>query len=188
MANMFSGKTNKQIPTSLNECTQEDATVSNLHTWAKRLENWGQILFVILIIIGIISTIAETINMADINEDMAFMTCITSAITWGLYAFIEYCAYHVLALLISALASITQNAIISANVALYQAAKSTDDIQELNQDHPAPNNIFSNDRTDSYSQTINRTVAPDGMWVCKNCGTNNSLNYGQCKKCGKFKS
>ena len=30
--------------------------------------------------------------------------------------------------------------------------------------------------------------APEGMWVCKNCGTHNSTNYAQCKKCGKFRS
>ncbi len=27
-----------------------------------------------------------------------------------------------------------------------------------------------------------------GNWICKNCGTSNNLNYGQCKKCGKFRS
>ena len=25
------------------------------------------------------------------------------------------------------------------------------------------------------------------IWVCKECGTNNSMQYSQCKKCGKFK-
>ena len=187
MANMFTGKSKKQIPKTLSECTSPDATASNLHYWSEKLENWGQILFVILIIIGIISTIVDTVNMADINEDMAFATCITSAITWALYAFIEYCAYHVLALLISALASITQNTIISANVALYEASKNcTDSTPQPAATQHTP--IFSDKNTDSYSQTVNRTTAPDGMWACKNCGTHNSLNYGQCKKCGKFKS
>jgi len=165
MADMFTGKSEKQIPETLSECTSPDATASNLHDWSGKLENWGKILFVILIIIGIISTIVDTVNMADINEDMAFVTCITSAIIWALYAFIEYCAYHVLALLISALASITQNTIISANVALYEASQKLDAVQYV--DHGP---------------------APDGMWACKNCGTHNSLNYGQCKNCGKFKS
>lgn len=163
MANMFSGKTTKQIPTSLNECRQEDATVNNLHKWAERLENWGRSLFVILIIIGIICTIIDTVIMLDNDEDMALATCISSVITWGLYAFIEYCAYHVLALLISALASITQNTIVSANVALYEASK-------------------------RYTNPTSTEPVPDGMWVCYHCGTHNSINYGQCKKCGKFKS
>lgn len=25
-------------------------------------------------------------------------------------------------------------------------------------------------------------------WTCKHCGTSNSTNYGQCKKCGKYKN
>ncbi len=30
---------------------------------------------------------------------------------------------------------------------------------------------------------------PDnGMWGCKNCGTQNSVNYSQCKKCGSYKA
>ena len=189
MANMFTGKSEKQIPKTLSECTSPDATASNLHYWSEKLENWGQILFVILIIIGIISTIVDTVNMADIDEDMAFATCITSAITWALYAFIEYCAYHVLALLISALASITQNTIISANVALYEASQNCAspvytqtaigiDSSNPTVQSPKPNAV----------QYVNHGPAPDGMWACKNCGTHNSLNYGQCKKCGKFKS
>ena len=28
----------------------------------------------------------------------------------------------------------------------------------------------------------------DSLWVCSNCQTKNSTNYGQCKKCGKNKS
>ena len=187
MANMFSGKSEKQIPKTLSECTRPDATASNLHHWSEKLENWGQILFALIVVFGIIATIVETVNMVDINEDMAFATAITSAATWALYAFIEYCAYHVLALLISALASITQNTIISANVALYEASKNCTD--PIPQQAPAQHTpIFSDKLTDSYSQTVNRTPVPDGMWVCQNCGTKNSLNYGQCKKCGKFKS
>ena len=193
MANMFSGKTNKQIPTSLNECTQEDATVSNLHTWAERLEAWGKVLFWFLVIGGIVLAIIASIQSTEVvhgtyyqwtetETTFNFALFFTSVAEIALYAFLEYCAYHVLALLISALASITQNTIISANVALYQAAKDSDNIQELNQENSPSQKIFSNNRTDSYSQTINRTVAPDGMWVCKNCGTNNSLNYSQCKK------
>ena len=27
----------------------------------------------------------------------------------------------------------------------------------------------------------------DGKWICGSCQTENSVNYGQCKKCGKFR-
>ena len=28
----------------------------------------------------------------------------------------------------------------------------------------------------------------EGLWVCKNCGTHNKKEYGQCKKCGTYRS
>ena len=183
MNNMFSGRTEKPIPKNLSECIKPDATTTNLHLWAERLENWGKVLFIILIIVGIISTIADTIEVADsISEDAAVGTCISTAINWGLYAFIEYCVYHVLALLISALASITQNTVVSANVALYEASQNHPETNPA-QTASASKSVFS-DRPTSFA----RTATPDGMWTCKNCNTNNSLNYGQCKKCGQNRS
>jgi len=186
MANMFSGKSEKQIPRNLDECAQPDTTASNLHYWSERLENWGQRLFVILIIIGVFSTIAVMFNMSDIDDGEGFMICITTAVTWGLYAFIEYCAYHVLALLISALASITQNTIIAANVALYNAS--------INQTEPTATSIVP-EATPSVANmstplktTAQKETAEYGTWVCKNCGTNNKDSYFQCKKCGQYKN
>ena len=35
-----------------------------------------------------------------------------------------------------------------------------------------------------------RPAAPavaEGTWTCSKCGTKNSINYGQCKKCGGFR-
>ncbi len=184
MANMFSGKNDKQIPKTLGECTQQDATAANLHYWAERLESWGKILFWVLIIIGFFSTITDTLAAADVNEDMAFVTCISTAISWALYAFIEYCAYHVLALLISSLALITQNTIISANVALYEASHCTTSIGAI------PSDEDTTPSTSKPQTHINKPYTPPaaGTWVCKHCGTNNSTNYGQCKKCGIFRS
>lgn len=34
----------------------------------------------------------------------------------------------------------------------------------------------------------NAAPASVDTWECEDCGASNSLNYGQCKKCGKFKS
>ena len=130
MENMFSKKAKKSIPKNLNECTAPDSTVTNLHFWSERLENWGRIFFGILIIVGIISTIADTAMMAETSDDLVFPTLLTSAVKWGLYAFIEYCAYHALALLISALALITHNTMISANVALLESGKTNDYAEE----------------------------------------------------------
>lgn len=187
MANMFSGKQEKHIPKTLSECTRSDATVDNLHAWAERLENWGAIFFVVLIIVGIIATVVETIQVADVNKDMAFSAFLTSAITWGVYAFIEYCAFHVLALLISALACITQNTMISADVALYEAAKNAPASEKTptspsahSASAPKPNaNIISKMASDAQSS--------GAMWECKYCLAYNKKEANFCKECGQPK-
>lgn len=38
----------------------------------------------------------------------------------------------------------------------------------------------------SYSSIATETQYD--VWICKECGTQNSLKYSQCKKCGRFKS
>ena len=201
MANMFSGNNETQIPRNLSECTKVNATVTNLHNWSERLEKWGKILFWIIVIFGIIVSIVEMSETQELRQlyrdslkeymelPSELEVFLNKLLTWGFYAFLEYCAYHVLALLISALASITQNTIISANVALYEASQNCAspvytqtaigiDSSNPTVQSPKPNAV----------QYVNHGSAPDGMWACKNCGTHNSLNYGQCKKCGKFKS
>ena len=183
MANMFSGKQEKHIPKTLSECTRSDATVDNLHAWAERLENWGAIFFVVLIIVGIISTVVETIQVADVNEDMAFSTFLTSAITWGVYAFIEYCAFHVLALLISALACITQNTMISADVALYEAAKNA----PAGEKAPSAPSVPKQPNADVISKMASKTQSSGAMWECKYCLSYNKHEANFCKECGQPK-
>ena len=187
MENMFSGNSEKQIPKNLSECTKSNATVDTLHAWAERLENWGQIFFVVLIIIGLISTIIDTVQIADVNEELVFSTLVTSIITWALYAFIEFCTYHVLALLVSALGFITQNTIISANVALYEASKNAPSAAET-VPQPKPNFSAASFSSDSYVPTPKGPAPTADTWVCKNCGTSNKKEYGQCKKCGQYRS
>ncbi len=201
MANMFSGNNETQIPKNLSECTKTNATVSNLHRWSERLEKWGKILFWIIVVLGIFVTIAEMIETQKLRQAYRDMmeqyielpseweVFFNKLLTWAFYAFFEYCAYHVLALLISALASITQNTIISANVALYKASQNCTGPTST---QPTAGIVSSNSTVQSPKpnavQYVNHGPAPDGMWTCQNCGTHNSLNYGQCKKCGKFKS
>ena len=183
MANMFSGKTDKQIPKTLSDCTKRDYTVANLHSWAERLENWGKTLLVLLITTGIVSTIIEGISIADIDEDLVFITCLSSIMKWGFYAFVEYCLYHVLALLISALASITQNTIITANIALYEAAenegyKPTDSIPSATQ--AAASAARAN------TPSSNKIVAENGDIICPKCGTRTQAGKKACWSCGKI--
>ena len=59
-----------------------------------------------------------------------------------------------------------------------------------------PNNITPNNSQQiTYTQKETKseptfTKAIDignGKWKCGNCQTENSINYGQCKKCGRFR-
>lgn len=33
-----------------------------------------------------------------------------------------------------------------------------------------------------------QAAAVESIWKCENCGAENSINYGQCKKCGLFRT
>ncbi|MBO4733030.1 MAG: hypothetical protein J5662_01000, partial [Clostridia bacterium] len=121
-----------------------DAITQNLWVWCERLEKWGKILFWALIIIGIINTITSAIDShqflkqigADTIEEIrkesaklgmeiptVFETLVHNLLLWTFYAILEYCSYHVLALLVGSLASIVQHNKIFANISLYRAAK-----------------------------------------------------------------
>ena len=155
MANMFSGNQEKKIPKSFKDCYKTDGITQNLWLWCERLEKWGKILFWILIIIGVIDTISAGINahelikqigaetVEEIREASAemgieiptvFEALVNNLLIWTLYSFLEYCAYHVLALLVGSLATIVQHTKITANITLYNSAKAegiTDDYEPV---------------------------------------------------------
>ena len=147
---------NTSIPKSLEECYEEDSISKELWQWSEWLKSWGLKVLGLLIVIGIISTIGDAVQMADIDEDLVIYTVISSIISWGLYAFIEFCAYNVLALLIAALASIVQNSKIAANVALYSTSK---DECSLNDEKES---------SDVQKKAEKETV--QHSWLCHSCG------------------
>lgn len=157
---IFPEKNEKRIPKTLNECIKPNSTVSNLYLWAERVENWGVRLLAFLIVAGTIMTIVETGSLVDVNESMIVPTLISSVITWGLYMFLEYCAYHAISLLLHALASITHHTMISANVALFESQKSNKQVEKV----PTPQ-------------------VSGGKWECPECS--NTLPYDVIRcKCG----
>lgn len=144
MANMFSGNQEKKIPKSFKDCYKTDGITKNLWLWCERLEKWGFILFWILIVIGIVDTIIAGINAHQLIEQIGaetveeireasaemgieiptvFEALVNNLLSWTLYSFLEYCAYHVLALLVGSLATIVQHTKITANISLYKFAK-----------------------------------------------------------------
>lgn len=216
MKNMFSGNTQKSIPKSLKECTKIDPVSNNLWVWATRLENLGKILFFILIFIGILFTLFEGVSTYELLEELddrgydraelaemgmdvsVFTVVVTSILKWGFFAFLEYCIYHVFALLVGALATLTQSSIITANVALLNNRKDWDISETEDTDAPDASKVSSaantpkatvNSTPDVPRKIITRpTPPPPGMWECKNCGTHNKDAYSQCKKCAQYRS
>lgn len=185
MANMFSGKSGKEIPKNLSDCIKPDSTVVNLHTWAERLERLGKILFFVLVVVGFIASFMDASHAMQTNDyynggyendsTAWIVTFITSVFSWALYAFIEYCVYHVLALLIDALASITKNTIVSANVALLTESR-TEELRKENQD--------TSSAQENLEQPARYTTP--SRWMCS-CGQTNDASASVCRSCGKSK-
>lgn len=202
MKNMFSGNREKQIPKDLKDCYKTDSTTQNLWIWCERLETCGKILFWILIIGGLIFSISTSIvekeviveeatfwreAETELRETFDFEIFIPLLFETALYSFIEYCAYHVLALLISSLASIVQHTKITANIALYNSAKSesiTDDTENIRNHAPTP----SDPKTD-YSKKLSDITVDNSSnyWKCCFCGSNNPQGTLSCKTCGNYK-
>lgn len=120
------------IPSTLEECMEDDVYAKQILGWSKILEKFGKWLFIILIILGVIVAF-YTANQEvpyqsyygsikysnEFNAGLFF----GSLATWALYSFIEYCTYHAIALLLGGLAMIVQNTKVSASVSLYEANK-----------------------------------------------------------------
>ena len=129
---------NKKIPKNIEECIKQDLVSKNLWEWCKKLEKWGKILFWVLIIGGLFLSINSSIieeeiivsswvgETTEIRETFSFEIFIPLFLNSILYAFIEYWTYHIITMLIGALASIVQNTTINSNIALYNAAKDLD--------------------------------------------------------------
>lgn len=188
MANMFWNSSEKTIPKNLDECTQNSAVSNNLWSWAARIETWGKVLFWILVVVGLISSIADSIAFNEVTKHsyysgyytdekttLAWDVFFTEILEWALYAFIEYCTYHVLALLIGALASLVQNTKISADVALFCASKDCADSLE-------------NAEAAADTSAADSAAGSSGEgWFCSKCGMKNSNTALYCPACGQYK-
>lgn len=155
MENMFSGAQNKKTPKSVKECLKPDPVSTNLWIWCQRLETLGKILFWIILIGGIILSIITALVKVEVGgtyysrTETQFDVIIffTSLVETGLYALIEYCVYHMIALLVGALGSIVQNTKLSADLALYRSSLGED---KLN----LPDDIDEDDIDDSIDDDV----------------------------------
>lgn len=193
MANMFSNKERNDIPKTLSDCIKPDATVENLHAWAERLESWGAYFCIILLVIGIISTCMNVYAVSS-EEELILGTALSSLVTWGIYIIIAFCSFHVFALLISALATITQNTIISANVALYESAQNAPAFKPDESHTPveskAPEKAVAKEAPKAVSKEEKQTaIAPiqvDATTIeCPTCHTTQNAARSVCWSCGQ---
>lgn len=152
---MFSDHSLKRVPKTLNDCIKPDGVSSNLWIWAEKLEKFGYIFLVLIIIFGFINTIylgvttfqlVSEIGNASLGSVATVFVVLTSLSTCAILAFLEYCAYHAIALLIGSLASIVQNTNISANLALYGIkGKSGDKFTEEPEQKKSEKNTVQNE-------------------------------------------
>ena len=177
----------KKIPKNLKECYETDSVSANLWGWSLWVEKWGRIILFVILAIGTFSTIGVTIEAVEIDSDAWFLVLLSSALTWALYAFLEYCAYHIISLLIASLASIVQNTRVSANVALYNTAK-VDGFPDEETAPSAPVAAKVHEKRSSVLTNLAQEKAYDeNSWRCKECGTPNPADKTICKNCGKYR-
>lgn len=211
MANMFSGNQEKKIPKNFEDCYKSDGITKNLGLWCERLEKLGSVLFWLIIISGIITAIASsfTVSVEEVTHGTYYTWTETETTTnfdWdifvvsivetALYAFIEYCVYHVLALLIASLASIVQHTKISANISLYTFAKNeglTDIYDEAEENvNPSEKTVESEEPSSKCSRQTHKDYINEIENMNANTESTNWEIYESshgyeaiCKHCGK---
>lgn len=174
---MFSETRVHTSPKSLDDCTRSDKVTDNLWIWASRIETFGEILLVIIVIYGIISAIVASVaDMHATNSGFPVGTFILRLLSGALWAFIEYCAYHVIALLVASLASIVEHTRISARLLEYRELKDSIATDPTTGESSVQPVVL----TDNRKPGINE-------WKCPNCGKINANYVGTCG-CGTAKS
>lgn len=178
----------KNIPNTLDACNVTNPQAEALAAWADRLKSWGMILAIILLVIGFFGAIGEAAMIWDYEESMlaALLAFVGGMLSWAIYAFISYIAAKAVAMILEALASITQNTSVSANVALYTAAKAQGTLsKEAPKAAPAAPKAAPAQPAVPASQATQ--VAEDGSWFCSACGRRNAAERTDCWCCNTKK-
>lgn len=109
---MFDDCANETTPETIEDCVNQDKVTTNLWNWARRLEIFGKILLALIIIGGILISFSDANTVAEVVDGEAefqVKVFLVDMLTYVIYAFVEYCVYHVVALLIGSLARIVQS-------------------------------------------------------------------------------
>lgn len=161
------------------ECLEPNQTITNLWSWAKKLEIMGLIGAGLLLVFGLYisgttSTTVETFGSNGQYTRDAFSGSLffTSLVKWLFFAFLEYCSFHALALIISAIGSINYNTFVTAKVTL-SSSRWQKNSSQSSEDHPA----MPGKHGDAPKPIRH------GFWICPSCGKKNDLNDDSCA-CG----
>ena len=118
-----------QVPQTFDDCiknAKSDWLAQELWHWAERLKKIGLVLFWILIACGIIVSIVSSLVLAEsYRDEISFNLTVflTTIITYALYAFLEFCFYHILSLLLHAASNIVMNVSLTADLAMLNSQK-----------------------------------------------------------------
>lgn len=169
---MFSQIQSEPTCTTVDECVQKDKLSNNLWIWAHRLETLGMVLFVFLLGYGIYAAaqgamveVVEGAYYPRVETKFDFLIFLVGLINWILYAFIEYCLYHVVALLIGALAGIYQNTKVAARLQEYHIRK-------------------AEGRYTEGGGKSSPHAGEDQRVTCPQCGTRQHAVREKCYQCG----
>lgn len=198
--NMFTGNREKHIPKTFKDCYKTDSMSNDLWHWCENLERWGKILFILIIVGGLILAITGSITEkevvireatswrdaeTEIKKSFDINAFIYVALETTFYAIIEYIMYHIIALLIGALATIVQSTRITANVALYKFATkngiSTNNTESTN--CAAPSADSSNDKLSKIILGNSTSENNKVKKFCPHCGS--FIKSNTCEICGK---
>ncbi len=167
------------------ECTAPSKTVQNLWKWAHNLDILGIIGAILILAVGLFSAIGSGKAAAEgiRYKDFVFSVFFHEFILTLLYAFLEYCAFHALALIISSLGSITYNTDVTAKTAISSHITPKDDKN--------PGTASGQSRPWSPKDrpqwmASGAAVKTPGSWTCPACGKQNHGSAGECS-CGKMK-
>ncbi|MBQ3123956.1 MAG: hypothetical protein IJC09_00855 [Clostridia bacterium] len=163
--NMFKKASKRKIPKSIDDCTEVDPVSEELWGWAESTERWGKILLVIYILYGIITAITTAIVVDAYGSPDGFNValCISGVIKCAIYAVLAYILYHLIALLIASLATITQSTRVTAKLTEYRVRKAenyfpTDEEMkkyERNEDYEKYEKEFCNNLSELAKKTDN---------------------------------
>ena len=159
---LFSGTLTKRVPKSIKECREPNLVTETLWSWAQIVERIGAIAFLIWLVCGIIS--AFVVFFSTDMDVFAFLGVELAAV---ISALAEFLAFRAVAVVIAALANITFNTSVSANVALYEH------LEDEKAEEAAENAKKEERRKATVAAYSNPEKKEDATWICSACGKTN---------------